>query len=35
MLIASGLAVAGLTLLLMLLLWDPGTGYASQDTCWP
>jgi hypothetical protein len=33
--IASGMAVVGLTLLLMLLMWDPATGYASQETCWP
>jgi hypothetical protein len=35
MVVASGMAVVGLTVLLMLLMWDPSTGYASQDTCWP
>ena len=35
MLIASGLAFAGLSVLLTLLMWDPSEGYASQETCWP
>jgi hypothetical protein len=35
MLIASGLAVAGLIVLVMLLMWDPGRGYTSNDTTWP
>jgi hypothetical protein len=35
MVIATGFALAGLIVLVTLLMWDPGEGYASQDTCWP
>jgi hypothetical protein len=35
MVIAAGLAVAGLIVAVVLTMWDPGKGYASQETSWP
>jgi len=35
LLIASGFALAGLIVAVVLPMWDLGKGYASQETCWP
>jgi hypothetical protein len=35
MIIATGLALAGLIVAVVLPMCDLGKRYASQETCWP